>query len=326
MTKKILESLNRFFTVNPDWIPENVTLRLCHYDENGDVKILYTIKGTGQIDYGYRETLIEMHKNAFANKKEAMKDANGCYRPIDVAAHLNVMEIERPKLKQAEYLTNQKQATQPSASPSSSSSQNQPKERPTAAECSPFVANYENDMATFKKTFPSTSNDTQLEQIYQNLYINCQKLIYLLRNKEAIDTNTVRKFEAVFCNQIGIRSGTENKDDFLNRLNALHAEGYFNKYFCERDLKSLQPETSEIVWDTKKIAKKLVKSISSPTTSPTNTDKNRSLSNIVSSTVSSTVSSLFPWRNPSNGNDIPLPLTTTSTPNPKSSNLSNGKR
>lgn len=65
----ILEMLRVFFGEYPEFIPENVTLRLNQYDGSCPSKLHHEIRGTGFIDSQYRETVKDMIVRAFSGRE-----------------------------------------------------------------------------------------------------------------------------------------------------------------------------------------------------------------------------------------------------------------
>lgn len=64
----ILAALRDYFTKYPMMIPHNTTLRLHHYN-GGEVTTVASIKGTGDIDYDYYNTLHRMEKIALKHER-----------------------------------------------------------------------------------------------------------------------------------------------------------------------------------------------------------------------------------------------------------------
>lgn len=83
---RILLSLYYIFTLYPTLLPDNVIIDFCQYIGQDKLKVLFSVKGTGPVDYYYR-------KNIFMMAKMCGHTLEDLTKTIDVATQLHFEEF-----------------------------------------------------------------------------------------------------------------------------------------------------------------------------------------------------------------------------------------
>ncbi len=86
-----LTYIHRIFKENNTLLPSNLSLDLCHYDGQ-EMKDLFHLKGSGQIDADCYQTIIGIKKSARLSHWENTKDLSYCFNPnivrnVDLVVH-----------------------------------------------------------------------------------------------------------------------------------------------------------------------------------------------------------------------------------------------